>query len=105
MITMKIDIEKILRVGTQTHDVLDRVKQLVTAWSDGEEEFVHFYEPSSPCFQLASPPFAYWRIDEAAFEAYGPLPFTAGGKPVRWTWLYWLQNAPTLTVTPSDLHS
>lgn len=103
MITFKVELEKILRVGTESHAVLNEVKQLINAWSGGDEEFVHFYEPSSLCFQRTSPPFAYWRIDCTAFERFGPLPFTAGGRPIRWTWLYWLQNAPTMTVLATDL--
>lgn len=101
----KIEIEKTLRLGAESHDVLDRVKHFITAWSGGDDTLVHFYEPQSLSFKHTSPPFAYWRIDPAAFDRFGPLPFTAEGKPVRWTWLYWLQNAPTLTVTASDLPS
>lgn len=101
----KIEIEKTLRLGAESHDVLDRVKHVVETWTGGDERLVHFYEPQSLCFRRTSPPFAYWRIDGAAFDEYGPLPLTAGGKPVRWNWLYWLQNAPTLTVTASDLPS
>lgn len=105
MIMLKIEIEKTVRVGAGTHDVLDRLKHLITNWSGGDTELVHFYEPSSPIFQCANPPFAYWRIDGQAFDTYGLPPFTAGGQPVRWTWLYWLRNAPMLTVAQTDLPS
>lgn len=99
----KIEIEKILRLGAESQPVLARVKDVVDAWSGADEDLVSFYEPQSLRFQLVSPPFAYWRIDGRAFEEYGPLPFTAEGKPIRWSWLYWLRNAPTLTVTDRDL--
>lgn len=102
---LKVEIEKTVRVGAETYDVLRRLKHLMKDWSGGDDELVHFYEPASPLLQYAPRPFAYWRIDGAAFEAYGPAPFTAGGRPVRWTWLYWLRNAPTLTVTDADLPS
>lgn len=99
----KIEIEKTLRLGAESHDVLVRVKHIVDAWSGGDDNLVHFYEPQLLCFRRTSPPFAYWRIDGRAFDQFGPLPLTAEGKPVRWSWRYWLQNAPTLTVTADDL--
>ena len=103
MIMLRIEIEKTLRIGAESHDVLERMMNLIDTWSGGEDEFVHFYEPQSLCFQRTSPPFAYWRIDCYALDRFGPLPFTAEGKPVRWGWLYWLKNAPHLTVTATDL--
>lgn len=103
MIMFKVEIEKTLRLGADTHEVLERMKHFINAWSGGDTELVHFHEPQSVCFQRTSPPFAYWWIDGAAFDKYGPLPFTAEGKPIRWGWLYWLQNAPHLTVTKTDL--
>jgi hypothetical protein len=105
----KIEIVKTLRLGAESHDVLDRVKHFIDAWSGGDDALVQFYEPQSLCLQRTSPPFAYWRIDPDAFDRFGPLPFTAEGKPIRWTWLYGLQDifqsAPTLTVKASDLPS
>lgn len=99
----KIEIEKIVRLGTESHEVLDRVKHFIDVWSGGDDRLVHFYEPQSLCFRRTSPPFAYWRIDGEAFNQFGPMPFTAGGKPVRWSWMYWLQNAQTMTVLKTDL--
>lgn len=103
MIMFTVEIEKILRLNAENHDVLERMKDLIDAWSGGDDDLVEFYEPQSLCFRRTSPPFAYWRLHGDAFDRFGPLPFTAGGKPVRWGWRYWLQNAPTLTVLASDL--
>lgn len=101
MITFRID--KTVRIGAETHEVLERMMFVIAAWSGGDDELVHFYEPQSLCFQRTSPPFAFWRIDGAAFQRFGPLPFTAGGKPVGWSWWYQLRNSPRLTVLETDL--
>lgn len=103
MITFRIELERLVRVGADTQDVLEAVNQHVNRWCGGSDDLLHYFEPYSPCARRGNPPFAYWLIDAYAFTQYGPLPFTAGGKPVRWSWSYWLKNAPHLTVTATDL--
>lgn len=103
MITFTTTIDRNVRVGAESHWILNYMKDAIGAWSDGDREHVYFYEPSSLCFRRTNPPFAFWRLDHGAFDRYGPLPFTAGGKPIRWTWRYRLKSAPILTVTAADL--
>ena len=103
MITFKVEVDKLIRIDAESHAVLDRMKHFIEVWSGGDESLVHFYEPQSLCFRRTSPPFAFWRINAEALDRFGPLPFTAVGKPVRWSWRYYLQNSPNLTVQQTDL--
>lgn len=103
MIAFRIELEKLVRVGADTQDVLDAVNHYIHTWSSGSDNLLHYFEPMAPSLRCGNPPFGYWLIDAYAFTEYGPLPFTAGGKPVRWSWTYWLRNAPQLIVTAKDL--
>lgn len=45
----------------------------------------------------------HWTIEASMLDRYGPLPFTARGKPIRWRWWHTVLGDPEYTVTATDL--
>lgn len=83
--------------------VKQRLAQALVLWCatpEGRTDARLHYRTSSSCNCGNT---SYWTMEASMLDQYGPLPFTARGKPIRWRWWHTLLGNPSFTVTTSDL--
>lgn len=94
--------QRIIRLKPADRHAKNPMARLLTAWAatpEGNPDVCLQYRTSGcGCSDTG-----YWTIEPEMLERYGPLPFTARGRTIRWRWWHSLFGEASFTVYYDDV--